>query len=231
MDINNFISYSEKNKDMNNEIIQKCNDLIDGRVCVSFWLHYLLSLKKYLGTECKTYVEIGTLWGGSIACLLMLDNTDNISNVNTHYIGIDLFEGYYGNNCKKNDWNKTSIDIDDKNHLEHVYMNISKFNKKNNKITLIKGSSYDNDTLDKFKKLNKYIDLLFIDGDHSEKGVIADFMKYNIFIKKGGFILFDNYGQSTIWTDVKKGVDSINFDTFDFNIIGELGHSFLIQKK
>lgn len=32
MDKNNFLSYSEKNKDINNEIIQKCNDLIDGRV-------------------------------------------------------------------------------------------------------------------------------------------------------------------------------------------------------
>ena len=34
----------------------------------------LLSLKSYMGDKCKTYVEIGTLWGGSIISLMNLND-------------------------------------------------------------------------------------------------------------------------------------------------------------
>ena len=230
MDIKQFLDYCEANKDKHNKIIEECNSKIDGRVCVSSWLHYLLSLKMYLGPKCKTYVETGTLWGGSISCLLMLDNMNNECNVNTEYVGIDLFEGYYGNDCKQNDWNKTSIDINSENHLQHTTNNISKFNKNNNKVTLIKGSSYDENTVNEFKEKYDCIDLLFIDGDHSKEGVIKDFMNYQYFINKNGFILFDNYDQPTLWPGVKEGLDCIDFNEFGFIVIGQLGYSLLVQK-
>lgn len=114
-------------------------------------------------------------------CLLMLDN------VKTEYVGIDLFTGYYGK-----DLNKTSININNNNHLQHTSNNISKFNRNNNKITLIKGSSYDDKTVKKFSDKYTNIDLLFIDGDHSQQGVIHDFIKYHTFVNSGGFILGKN---------------------------------------
>lgn len=224
MDLEQFLEYCQKNEKNNNSIITEVNNKIDGRVCFSSWLHYLLSLKSYMGDTCKTYVEIGTLWGGSIACLLMLDN------VKTEYVGIDLFTGFYGKECKKNDFNNTSINITGNNHLSHTSNNISKFNRNNNKITLIKGSSYDDTTVKKFADKYTNIDLLFIDGDHTEEGVIQDFMKYHTFVNPGGFILFDNYGQPNTWTGVKNGVDSINFPDYGFNIVGQLGYSLLINK-
>ena len=72
---------------------------------------------------------------------------------------------------------------------------------------------------------------MFIDGDHSKEGVVKDFMKYRHFISPGGFILFDNYDQPFAWEGVKIGIDSINFNLYDFTIIGQFGYSFLVQKK
>ena len=127
----------------------------------------------------------------------------------------------HGKNCKKNDANKTTIDINEHNHLNHVINNLNKLNKYNKKFTLIKGSSYDDKTVNEFKKLNKKIDLFFIDGDHSEKGVTLDFMKYKDFMNENGYILFDNYGDPKYWTGVKKGLDKIDFKKLGFKIIGQ----------
>lgn len=220
-----FINFSNKLRNKNNNIIKIVNSKLNGRVCLSNWLHYLLSLKLFMGDTCKCYVEIGTLWGGSIGSLLSLED-----NTNTEYIGIDLFSGYYGKDCKANDWNKTTIDVNENNHLGLVDKNLQLLNKNNKKYKLIKGSSYDDETVQKFKNLNKKIDLLFIDGDHSEKGVTLDFMKYKDFLNKDGYILFDNYGDPKTWPEVKVGVDKINFEKFGFTKIGQLGYSFLVKK-
>lgn len=224
-DKQSFDLFVEKNKDKNNKIIDKVNSSIDGRVCASFWLHTLLSLKSFKGNNCKVYLEIGTLLGGSISSLLQLDD----SNI-TSYYGIDIFEGYYGKEIKKGDWNKTSKDINGNNHLDFVKQNINKFNKVNAKCELIKGSSYDDNTVNKFKSKNVKVDILFIDGDHSEKGVTLDYHKYKEYVNNDGFILFDNYGDPNRWQGVKKGVDKIDFSTDGFSIVGQYGYSLLVHK-
>ena len=104
---------------------------------------------------------------------------------------------------------------------------INKFNKKNNEIIFIKGSSYDDKTVEEFKTHIDNIDLLFIDGDHSEKGVTLDFLKYNSFLNKEGYIVFDNYDDPS-WKGVKIGVDKLNLETFGFKKIGQIG--LIIQK-
>ena len=47
----------------------------------------------------------------------------------------------------------------------------------------------------KFKEeLNSHeLDLLFIDGDHTLDGVKNDYVRYSKYVKKGGYIIFDDY--------------------------------------
>ena len=40
---------------------------------------------------------------------------------------------------------------------------------------------------------NEGYDLLFIDGDHSYGGVSLDYHKFELFVKKGGYIVFHDY--------------------------------------
>lgn len=51
------------------------------------------------------------------------------------------------------------------------------------------------------------IDMVFIDGDHSEQGVLDDCANWLKFVKKGGYALFHDYG-NTGCEQVKKVVES-----------------------
>lgn len=224
-DFENFKKFALQNRNKNNNLLKYINDKIDGRICLTDYLHYLLSLKSYMGDKCKVYAETGTLWGGSIISLMNLHD-----NYTEKFIGIDLFTGYYHKPVKKDDFNKVSQDIDNSNHLEFTKNNIQKLNKYKKKFTLIKGSSYSNETVEKVKNITNTIDLLFIDGDHSENGVTQDFLKYKDFITKNGIIVFDNYGQPNVWEGVKRGVDKINFSQYGFEVKGQLGYSLFVEK-
>jgi cephalosporin hydroxylase len=54
----------------------------------------------------------------------------------------------------------------------------------------IQGDSHSPETLKQLKALlqKKKIDVLFIDGDHSTQGMLADFKDYSPLVKKGGII-------------------------------------------
>lgn len=221
----NFEKFALENEDKNNKILRYINIEIDGRVCFNSYLHYLLAIKSYMVNQCKVYAEIGTLWGGSIVSLMNLE--DDFTET---FIGIDLFTGYYDTPVKKNDFNNVSENIDDSNHLEFTTKNIEKLNKYGKKFHLVKGSSYSNETIEKVKKITDSIDLLFIDGDHTEYGVTQDFLKYKDFITKNGIIVFDNYSQPNTWEGVTKGVDKINFSEYGFEVKGQLGYSLLVEK-
>ena len=80
---------------------------------------------------------------------------------------------------------------------------------------VIIGDSHNIETMQKLlKRLTGDIDVLFIDGDHSYKGVVRDFELYNPLVRKGGIIgLHDildsdyhrklNMGVSTFWNELK----------------------------
>jgi hypothetical protein len=206
--------YCSIEKDEMNNLMNNINTLIDGRVCATDYMYIWISLFKLVKDNVKVYAEIGTLWGGSAGMILKLANPD------TELFCIDLFNGYYNKPTIANDWNKCSISINGNNHLEFVKTNLNKFNNNNNKINYLKGSSYDNETVSTFKSYNKKIDFFFIDGDHSEKGVVKDFMMYKDFMNNYGIICFDNYG-GPAWPGVKKGLDKLNFVEHGYNIIGE----------
>lgn len=178
--------------------------------------HILYDIANLYPTDYQlNYVEIGCYAGGS-ACLLL-------QRKNTNVISIDL---------------GTPI------NPSIVSENVNKLNKHNNKYNYIQGSSHD---LNIFNKLNHYIneiDILFIDGDHSFVGVIQDFEMYSKIVKKGGYIIFDDYNDHRYSPDVKLAVDGLISNlTHEYNIIGTIkntlgarpiecadGNCFIIQK-
>ena len=66
------------------------------------------------------------------------------------------------------------------------------FSTNNQKIVLIRKDSHKQFTLQKIENIlkNKQIDILFIDGDHTYKGVKRDFQMYSPLVKKNGIIVF-----------------------------------------
>ena len=70
---------------------------------------------------------------------------------------------------------------------------------------------------------DRMYDLIFIDGDHSRVGVLADWKNTKHLIKQGGCIAFDDYGDHQYCPEVKIAVDEIDFTGFD--IIGQLSNT------
>jgi len=162
-----------------------------------------------------TYVEIGCYAGGS-ACLML-------QRPNTRVISIDL--GY---------------PIDE----EIVHGNVNKLNKFNNLYNYLKGDSQTYEMVNRLKELIDEIDILFIDGDHSYQGVINDFILYEGMVKKGGYIVFDDYSDPSEVHNTSKAVNHIsNQYSLQYNTIGAPpnllkarpdslleGNDFIIQK-
>jgi predicted O-methyltransferase YrrM len=61
-----------------------------------------------------------------------------------------------------------------------------------NHIVEIKGNSRDIETINKLNNLlnDTKVDMLFIDGDHSYEGVMADYFNYRNFVRDRGLIVF-----------------------------------------
>ena len=160
------------------ELIKKYNPKINinGRIC-HHRINVLYSLTEKYNLE--NYLEIGVHNGSSMAYVLQ-------SNKNKNCIGIDPFETFITDDPEMIHYQKN-----DKITERKTLTNIENNNKYNSKIKLIKKLSKDiNDT-----EIEHEIDLFFIDGDHSFNSVLNDYNKYFKFIKKGGYIVFDDLHQ------------------------------------
>lgn len=117
----------------------------------------------------KIVVEIGTAEGGTLFLF------SRVASEDATLISIDLPRGRFGEGYPK--W---------KIPLYKSFV-LSK-----QKICLIRADSHDRNTLKKVKEIlrNKYIDFLFIDGDHSYNEVKKDFEMYGPLVKEGGIIAF-----------------------------------------
>jgi cephalosporin hydroxylase len=62
-------------------------------------------------------------------------------------------------------------------------------------------------------------DVLIIDGDHSYDGVKADFVNYLSAVKRGGYIIFDDYNVRD-WPGVKEFVDTSVRDNSNVTLVG-----------
>lgn len=142
----------------------------------------------------NNYLEIGVHNGGSMTMLL----SGNNKNINVY--GIDLFEDKYNEakHLNKQKFMEYAYFKRDNLSMTKTRKNIDKINNyynNNSNISLIQGNSYFDETEFKFQKQlnNNKLDLLFIDGDHTLDGVKNDNERYSKYVKKYGFIVFDDY--------------------------------------
>ena len=136
--------------------------------------HLVLFIKDYIMKgECKNYLEIGTHYGHSLCSMLQ-------SEYPTRYLAIDLFKR----------WADGTID----DFEEVVRQNVVKFNRHGHDVRVVRGRSTDQGTIQEVKSyFSDGIDLLFIDGDHSYKGIVSDFDAYFPLLNEGAYIVFDDY--------------------------------------
>jgi predicted O-methyltransferase YrrM len=93
------------------------------------------------------------------------------------------------------------------------------YGKPKQKLEFLRFDSHKDATLKKLKGIlgDRKIDLLFIDGDHTYKGVKQDYEMYSPLVAKGGLIVLhdicDHASQPLVqvrkfWKEVKKGKDT-----------------------
>ena len=195
MDIDNLKTtidnyYSNKKEELHT-LFNNNEKMIDGRIC-----HSSIILLNILtnNIDINNYMEIGVHNGGSMTMLL----SGNNKNINIY--GIDLFEDMYDEtkHLNKEKFTKYQYFKRDNLSMSKTRNNLDtiKTHYNNNSIiNLIQGNSYFNETETKFKEElnNNELDLLFIDGDHTLDGVKNDYERYSKYVKKGGFIIFDDY--------------------------------------
>lgn len=140
----------------------------------------------------KVILEIGTANGGTLFLFSRVASEDAI------IISIDLPGGKFGGGYPK--W---KIPL------------YKSFEKKNQRIYLIRENSHKQEALEKVKKIlnDKRVDFLFIDGDHSYEGVKRDFEMYSPLVRKGGIIAFHDIvpgpeenvgGVPRFWQEIKQ---------------------------
>lgn len=167
--------------------------------------HILFDIANTFGDNKINYVEIGAYAGGS-SCLML-------QRLNTTIISIDLGEPM---------------------PKAVVFENIIEYKNNNNYYKYIQGNSQIIETKNQVIETlsnsrvlgytNK-IDILFIDGDHSFNGVLADFNMYCDLVAVGGFIVFDDYNDIVYSPEVKKAVDSILPSLVNYEVIGTLDNT------
>jgi predicted O-methyltransferase YrrM len=146
----------------------------------------------------KNILEIGTAGGGSL--FLFSQVIDREANL----ISLDLPEPLYGESYPE--WKKI------------LY---NSFIKSNQNLFLIKASSHNIKTLKRVKKIlrGKKLDFLFIDGDHTYKGVKKDFEMYGSLVKQNGIIALHDIVKvpdydvhvNKFWNEIKKQYKYMEF--------------------
>ncbi|CAM4388419.1 class I SAM-dependent methyltransferase [Paenibacillus alkaliterrae] len=133
----------------------------------------------------KTVIEIGIQRGATAKCILV--NSPWIEK----YIGIDVTFDY-----------KTPLTIQ-QNEVPQVP---GEYVKDDPRVQLI---VKPNGTRDLTPADLPAADLIFIDGDHSESGVLLDTLLARRVIRKGGIICWHDYGNQVV-PGVKAVIDSLN---------------------
>ena len=199
----NITEFTINNYYLNNKIelhnlFDNNEKMIEGRICHSsiILLHILSNI-----ININNYMEIGVHNGGSITMIL------SGKNKNINIIGIDLFEDIYDETKHLNKEKFTTYQYFKRDNLSitktmHNIEKVKQYYNNNSKIFMIQGNSYFDETENNFKyKINDTeLDLLFIDGDHTLDGVKNDFERYSKYVKKEGYIIFDDYHHPIIKT-------------------------------
>ncbi len=140
---------------------------------------------------------------------ILLKNKTNIS--------LEIGLGYYGSThfLWRQLFNKVVTIENQKDRVFAFRENTNRFYGRfildDSKSKFIFGKSHDPSSLEKLDRIlnNKKLDLLFIDGDHSYKSVLADYLLYKDFVNEGGIIAFHDTRNTINNSGVRKCLDKI----------------------
>jgi len=193
-----ILEYQKNNINHLQECFKKLEKDIEGRIP-----HNGILLLKILTEleDIKNYLEIGVHNGGSMGLVISSEKIEKAT-------GIDLFEDMYNvkKHLNRDKYNRYQYFRRDNLKKEKTLISLKRIND-NVEINLVQGNSYFDKTEEKIKNLleSESVDLLFIDGDHTADGVKNDYQRYSKFVRKGGFIVFDDYHHK----EIKKFVDNL----------------------
>ena len=167
---------------------------------VSFhdFVHVLYNIREAMSVPEATYVEIGVWKGGTSIFMSRHPKKTNV-------IGIDGF-------------------FFDKQYDEAVEHR--KAFQGQGSIDFIRGDSKTSVPALKELLNGRSISILFIDGDHSFIGVLADFDLYEPLVADGGYIIFDDFMDTTYSGGVREAVMRMIYDNIinldKYNVIGSI---------
>ena len=198
MNLLDFATKKLNNKIEREEIIDKLlriSKKMKGRMCFESSLRpgqssgfLIYCLDEYFKNNNKlfeTYLEIGTLYGGSLCALYD-------SGFSGKSYAVDIFEGYYGDFGIHHTPHPAGYPRSSDGHMQVVKDNVSLFG---HMPECILGNTQDKKFVSEIiPKLDiPELDVLYIDGDHSYRGSISDFDAFCPYVKQDGLILLDNY--------------------------------------
>lgn len=164
-----------------------------GRICGHVHEHLLnyAMVRGTAGTQ-SLHAEIGTLFGGGalIAAKALVDAGSDGS-----FLTIDPLAGYYGETRDP----LSGLPVD----LATVRANLTRSGL-SERVVVVQARSLDASVL---SFLERPLSSLWIDGDHSYAGVVADWLRFSPRVRPGGCVLFDNVNDPH-WPDVSLAIDS-----------------------
>jgi predicted O-methyltransferase YrrM len=141
---------------------------IDSKGATQKIVEFVSLLRLLKRRKLKTIVEIGTAQGGTLYTWCKIATSDAL------IISIDLPGGPFGGGYTLNDIKK-----------------FRKHRRINQKLYFLRKDSHKQETKNKLLEIldGRKIDFLFIDGDHSYRGVKKDFQQYSPLVKQRGLIV------------------------------------------
>jgi len=171
-------------------------------------------------TPIRSILEIGCYEGR--ATVWLCENVLNDNNVSYHYDIIDTFEG----SLNESGMEKTKTLLEQTNFIEDNFKHNINIVAKNYNIDfyLYKGKSQI--VLPSFESIEKY-DFIYIDASHRADDTFVDAYYAHKMLKKGGLIIFDDYG----WEDPKDShhSNSPKLGVDVFNLMYDTDYQILLQ--
>lgn len=153
-----------------------------------------------LKNQPEVVVEIGVFGGKSLVPMAYALKMNQKGKI----YGIDPWETFHSLAYMSDESNRTYWqNIDHSEIMQKLVQKISQFDLQN-QILLIKKSSQEAEPINS-------IDLLHIDGNHSEEASYLDITKWVPLVKKGGWIILDdlNWNENGVYTQTKS-IDYLN---------------------